>query len=315
MVPLKPSEVLAPGKFQDKITSLVPEITRIAEIEVQVLFNLDSSDMGIEQWEMIAEEIYKKLYKYDGFVIIHGTDTMVYTAAALSFSLINLNKPVVLTGAQRPLSKLRNDARLNLIDAVELASMDIPEVIIVFGQRILRGNRAKKISIHHFRAFHSPNYPYLGEIGVDIRLEHSKLLKRNGSPVLLKGFNAGVAVLSVHPSMAPEGFINLLDSPILVYILEGFGAGNLPVGNQNWISFIENAVQKDKLIFIGSHSMDGRVDLNLYAGAQKALAAGAHGLGAMTIEAAYVKLQKVLAQTQDKQEILQKFSENWAGEI
>ncbi len=315
MVPLKPSEVLAPGKFQDKITTLVPEITRIAEIEVQVLFNLDSSDMGIEQWEMLTEEVHKNLYKYDGFVIIHGTDTMVYTAAALSFSLINLNKPVVLTGAQRPLSKLRNDARLNLIDAVELASMSIPEVLIVFGQRILRGNRAKKISIHHFRAFHSPNYPYLGEIGVDIRLDRSKLLKKSGSPVLVKGFYAGVMVISVQPSMNPQFFINLLDTPVYAYILQGFGAGNLPTGTQNWVSFIESAVQKGKLIFIGSHSMDGGVDLNLYAGAKKALAAGAYGIGTMTIEAAYVKLQKILAQTQDRQEILHKFSENWAGEI
>lgn len=315
MVPLKPSEVLAPGKFQDKITTLVPEITRIAEIEVRVLFNLDSSDMGIGEWELLAQEIYKNLYKYDGFVIIHGTDTMVYTAAALSFSLININKPVVLTGAQRPLSKLRNDARLNLIDAVELASMNIPEVIIAFGQRILRGNRAKKISIHHFRAFHSPNYPYLGEIGVDIRLDRSKLLISSGSPVLVKGFYAGVAVLSVQPSMEPNVFINLLDSPIHAYILQGFGAGNLPVGVQNWIPFIERAREKGKLVFIGSHSMDGSVDLNLYAGAKKAWAAGAHGIGAMTVEAAYVKLQKILAQTQNEQEILQKFSENWAGEI
>ena len=315
MMPLKPSEVLAPGKFQDKIQLLVPEINRIADIDVHVLFNLDSSDIGIEQWNLLAEFIFEKLNSYDGFVIVHGTDTMVYTAAALSFSLPNISKPVILTGAQRPLSKFRNDARLNLIDAVELATMEIPEVLIVFGQKILRGNRSKKVSIFDYRAFRSSNFPLLGEIGVGIQLDESKILPLQGETSLRSGFKPEVAVISVHPSMNPDNFLSLLNEPIKVYILQGFGAGNLPNEILSWIPFISSATDKGKLVFIGSHSISGSVDLNLYASAKSALEAGAHGIGEMTVEAAYVKLQKILAQTQDKQEILQKFSENWAGEF
>ena len=316
MMPLKPSEVLAPGKFQDKICTLIPEITDIAQIKVEVLFNLDSSDIGISEWGQLAEYIYTNLDLFDGFVIIHGTDTMVYTAAALSFSLLNLNKPVILTGAQRPLSKLRNDARSNLIDAVELATMNIPEVMIVFGQRILRGNRAKKISIDHYRAFHSSNFPYLGEIGVNIQLDESKvLMPKRKKPRLIAGFNPDVIVLSIHPSMDPAIFTNLLDHKTRVFILHGFGAGNLPDSDPSWIPFIQQARDKGKIVFIGSHAISGIVDLNLYASAKRAMDAGAHGISGMTVEAAYVKLQKILAITQDKQEILTKFFENWAGEF
>jgi len=315
MMPMKPNDVLAPGKFQDQIHTLVPEITRIAHIQVEVLFNLDSSDIGIEEWDKLAGYVFGQLENYDGFVIIHGTDTMVYTAAALSFSLRNLNKPVILTGAQRPLSKLRNDAGLNLIDAVELATMDIPEVLIVFGQQILRGNRAKKISIDHYRAFHSSNFPSIGEIGVGIHLDEMKILKPLGKPYLLPGFSPKAVVLSVQPSMNPNIFRTVLDEDIRVIIIQGFGAGNFPIENPSWIPFIEKAIAKDKILFIGSHSISGSVNLNLYSSAKSALESGAYGIGSSTIEAAYVKIQKILALTSNKTEILEMFSENWAGEF
>ena len=315
MMPMKPSDVLAPGRFQDQIHTLVPEITRIAYIKVEVLFNLDSSDIGIVEWDILAEYIFNQMENYDGFVIIHGTDTMVYTAAALSFSIRNLSKPIILTGAQRPLSKLRNDAKSNLIDAVELATMNIPEVLIVFGQRILRGNRAKKISIDHYRAFHSSNFPSLGEIGVDVRLDETKILKHEGAPFLLPGFSRKVAVISVQPSMDPNIFRAMLDEDIRVIIIQGFGAGNFPNENPSWIPFIEQAIAKDKIIYIGSHSISGTVNLNLYSSAKSALESGAYGIGSMTLESAYVKIQKILALSNNKTEILEMFSENWAGEF
>jgi len=315
MMPMKPTEVLAPGNFQDKIMSLVPEITQIADIHVKVMFNQDSSDFSAPQWEELSECIYKNLDAYDGFVVIHGTDTMVYTASALSFSLLNLNKPVILTGAQRPLSKLRSDARLNLIDAVELATMDIPEVLIVFGQRILRGNRARKVSINHYRAFHSPNFPYLGEIGVGIQIDQSKILKQSGVTRLVQGFKSDVAIISIQPGIHPQYFEPLLMTPVNKYIIQSYGAGNLPCVEINWIPFIQKATKSGKLIFIGSHSISGSVNLEQYASAKQAGDAGAYGIGAMTVEAAYVKLQKISALTQDTTETLQKFNEDWAGEL
>lgn len=315
MMPMKPSEVLAPGKFQDKISTLVPEINRIANIDVHVLFNLDSSDIGIKQWDLMSAYIFENLNNYDGFVIIHGTDTMVYSAAALSFSLKNLNKPVIFTGAQRPLSRLRNDARLNLIDAVELATLDIPEVVIVFGQKVLRGNRAKKVSVFDYQAFRSSNFPLLGEIGVAIDLDESKILKSRGEPQLVQGFEPKVAVLTAHPSLNPEHFMGLINQDFRAFIIQGFGSGNLPGLECSWLPFISEAVGKGNAVFIGSHSMHGRVDLNLYASASNALKEGAKGIGVMTVEAAYVKLQKILAHTSKREQILDMFDENWAGEF
>ncbi len=315
MMPLKPSEVLAPGDFQDQVLTLVPEITRLADIDVEIVFNVDSSDIGISQWNEIAHLIFKRLNDYDGFVIVHGTDTMVYTAAALSFSLRNLNKPVILTGAQRPLSKLRNDARSNLIDAVETATQKIPEVLIVFGQRILRGNRAKKLSISRYDAFDTPNYPYLGRIGVDIQLYENKLSMPTESCRLVDGFSDAVAVISAHPSLNPAIYTPLLEGSTRAFIVVGFGAGNLPNLNPDWVPFIEKAVNSGRNVAIASHSAWGNVNLNLYASAKKAQDAGAIGIRSMTFEAAYVKLQKILASLSEPEQVKQAFLQNWAGEL
>ncbi len=315
MMPLKPSEVLAPGDFQDQVLTLVPEITRLADIDVEIVFNVDSSDIGIAQWNTLADLIFKRLNDYDGFVIVHGTDTMVYTAAALSFSLRHLNKPVILTGAQRPLSRLRNDARSNLIDAVETATRKIPEVLIVFGQRILRGNRAKKLSISRYDAFDTPNYPYLGRIGVDIQLYEDKLPMPAEPCRLMGGFSDEVAVVNAHPSLNPAIYAPLLEGKTRAFIVVGFGAGNLPNGDPDWVPFIEKAVSSGRNVAVASHSAWGSVNLNLYASAKKAQDAGAIGIGSMTFEAAYVKLQKILASLSEPEQVKQAFLQNWAGEL
>ncbi len=315
MMPLKPSEVLAPGDFQDQVLTLVPEITRLADIDVEIVFNVDSSDIGIPQWNELARLIFKKRNAYDGFVVVHGTDTMVYTAAALSFSLRHLNKPVILTGAQRPLSRLRNDARSNLIDAVETATKEIPEVLIVFGQRILRGNRAKKLSISRYDAFDTPNYPYLGRIGVDIQLYENNLPAPTEPCRLVEGFSDNVAVISAHPSLNPACYAPLLEGEAKAFIVSAFGAGNLPNNNPDWVPFIEKAVSTGRTVVIASHSAWGSVNLNLYASAKKAQEAGAVGIGAMTFEAAYVKLQKILTLHSEPEAVKQAFGENWAGEL
>ena len=177
MMPMEPDQILAPGNLQHELLKRVPEIAQIAEIRVIIPFNEDSSNLAIKEWDILAKTIDANMNEYDGFVIIHGTDTMVYTAAALSFSLINLKKPVILTGAQRPLSKLRSDARLNLIDAIEVATYKIGEVLIVFGQHILRGNRCRKTSITSYDAFYSPNYPLIGKIGLNVEPNKSLILK------------------------------------------------------------------------------------------------------------------------------------------
>ncbi len=315
MVPMEPEQTLAPARVQDHILNLVPELNRLAEIDVLTPFNKDSSNVGIEEWDLLSRLIYERWEDYEGFVLIHGTDTMTYTASALSFSLRNLNKPVILTGSQRPLSQSRSDARLNLIDAVELSTMDLREVLIVFNQKIFRGNRTKKISIKSYHAFESPNFPPLGEIGVTIDIDSSRLLKSEGPVFHLPGFYPGVVVLAIQPSLTPDNFYPLFDQDIKVLLLLGFGSGNLPFPKPDWLKFIKTSIERGIPVFIGTQSIQGDVNLSLYECGRRALESGAQSIGQMTVEAAYVKLLKILRLTSHPDAIVRMFHENWAGEI
>jgi L-asparaginase len=315
MVPVEPHHNYAPGDIRSQILNYVPEIQNLANLHVMIPFNVDSSNIGIKQWDQLGLLIYEQMDNYDGFVVIHGTDTMVYTAAALSFTLRNLHKPVVITGAQRPLSRLRSDARSNLIDSIELATMDVPEVIIVFGQRILRGNCAKKISATRYDAFDTSNLAHLGEIGLNINLDTQRLLKPKGPLEQITGFSSKVAMFPVYPSIPAEDMYHLVESEKRVIIILAFGAGNLPGLDPDWIPFVKEAVDAGKAVFIGSQSGHGATDLELYECGRNALNAGAGQLGKMTHETAYVKLQKILTLSRDVKSVHKMFSENWAGEV
>jgi L-asparaginase len=315
MTPIEPDEQLAPGNIQNQILQYIPEIQNLAEIDVVIPFNLDSSNIGFREWEILSDLIHNNIDNYEGFVVIHGTDTMVYSASALSFSLRNLRKPIVLTGSQRPLSKLRTDARFNLIDAVEMATMDIPEVLITFGQKILRGNRAKKNSITDYNAFDSPNYPLIGEIGINIQINYEYVLNPEKAYFYEKGFSNNLSVLSIYPSLNLDNYLPVLDSEINGIILRGFGAGHLPTILPNWMDFLKNARDKNIMIFIGSHSRHGSVNLDLYESGKEAKDLGAISLGKMTIEAAYVKLMRIFNQTTSRQKVIEVLRTSWAGEI
>ena len=315
MTPIEPGKQLAPGNIQNQILQYIPEIQNLADIDIVIPFNLDSSNIGIREWEILSDLVHTNIDKYEGFIIIHGTDTMVYTASALSFSLRNLKKPVIFTGSQRPFSKLRTDARFNLIDAVELATMTIPEVLITFGQKILRGNRAKKISITNYTAFDTPNYPLIGEIGINIQINQEYVLKPAEAYFYEKGFAKKLALLSIYPSLNLSNYLPVLDSDISGVILRGFGAGHLPTISPNWMNFLEKALAKNIMIFIGSHSRHGSVNLDLYESGKEAKDLGAIGLGKMTIEAAYVKLMRIFHQTTERQNVIRSFNTSWAGEI
>jgi len=315
MVPIEPSKTLAPGNLQEQILAVVPEIKKIADIEVEIPFNVDSSDIGSHQWDILSEIIKRKMDNYDGFVIIHGTDTMAYTASALSYSLLNLKKPVILTGAQRPLAKLRTDARSNLIDAIELATMQISEVVIVFGQRILRGNRTIKISNRSYDAFDSPNYPLLGNIGLDIRLNEKYFLSNNLPFIYNPGFSAKAMVVYIHPALDPGLFLPLIKDDLSAFIFVGYGAGNFPTKDPDWLPLIKTAVEGEKAVFLGSHSIFGTINPGLYESGKQALDLGVSNIEDMTIEAAYVKLLKILTYSSGVKEIYANFHNNLAGEI
>jgi len=316
MMPMEPDQILAPGNLQHELLKRVPEIAQIAEISVQIPFNEDSSDLSIKEWDSLAEIIDSNMNSYDGFVIIHGTDTMVYTAAALSFSLLNLKKPVILTGAQRPLSKLRSDARLNLIDAIEVATHSIGEVLIVFGQNILRGNRARKTSITSYDAFYSPNYPVIGEIGLNVEPETDLIRKNSDYYSFNPGFDPSVLSIHIFPNSDAEFYRHVVfNKKIRALMLIGFGAGNLPVKDSQWLSFIKDAISEGKIVLINSSSAHGRINLQIYESGQKALEAGAIGCNDMTIETSVVKIMKALASTSDIEKQKNYFLKDIAGEI
>ena len=296
MVPMEPDKTLAPLHIQNHILTHLPEIKEIADIEFEVAFNMDSANIQIEHWQKLAQIIYKNYEQYDGFVIIHGTDAMIFTACALSFMLKGLSKPVILTGSQRPLSQIRSDARSNLINSLELATHRIPEVAIFFGVNLFRGNRTIKISSTHYDAFESPNYQELGEVGLDIELFDQYFLEASEELLFSTSFDHNVFDLRYFPGLQTKFLDQLLDSPFKAVIVEALGAGNLAVQQNSLIPWIEKMSAVGKLVVIGSQSPYGRVNLNLYECGKMIQDAGAISAGDMTNAATIVKLMFLLGQ-------------------
>lgn len=314
---------MSPGKgegvlstqFIDEVFQYIPGVKDIAEIDFQSYFTVDSSNISVGHWINLGTVIADSMERYDGFVVIHGTDTMSYTASALSFMLNNLPKPVILTGSQRPLTAIRTDAKNNLINAIELATYDIPEVCIFFDNKLLRGNRAKKTSIDDFDAFSSPNFPLLAEVGLRVEVKNNHR-KPSGIFRLDKNFQNDVLCLRLFPGMNPQFLENISHSDVKVVILEAFGAGNVPVLEQSVIPFIRKMSLSGRLVAITSQSMNGAVDLHLYDCGKQALNAGAIACGDMTTEAAIIKTMYLLGQFDGAiQKVKNNFTLSLAGEI
>lgn len=295
MVPEGPG-ALKPGASLDSLFRYVPEALELADIDIRVLFNADSANIGVRHWQAIAEAIEAELDRYDGFVVIHGTDTMAYTASALSYMLVNLPKPVIMTGAQRPISVIRTDAKTNLVNALELATQDIPEVGLFFNYKLYRGNRAKKVSIDEFDAFASPDYPPLAEVGLNLHIREGAIRRPAGLFRVQREFSDKVLVLRLFPGMRPEHLAPLLASDVQAFVIEAYGAGNVPVVESSLIPFIEQATERGKLVALCSQAVSGTVDLSLYESGQRAAEAGALSCYDMTVEAAVVKLMYLLGQ-------------------
>jgi L-asparaginase len=298
-----------------RILELVPELQEVGTIEQRQICNRDSSDIGPEIWEQLAAEIAGALADYDGFVVIHGTDTMVYSAAALSYALRELPKPVVFTGSQRPMQALRSDARRNLISACMLATHPIPEVGLCFDDLLLRGNRAKKLSIADYRAFASPNYPPLAKIGLHVEVDRSRLRVPAGPFRLVSGFAPTAFHLKLFPGLNPKVAAAAAGPLLRGVILEAFGAGNLPILDPAWGELLREWRARGIVVAVVSPCPFGSVDMQLYAGGRSALDAGVVSAADMTAEAALVKLMHLLACYQDPQEVRERLSLDLAGEL
>jgi L-asparaginase len=302
------------SKWTEALHKEIPELSRLAEIHTDKIFFEDSSDINHLHWVRLIGHIESYYKKYDGFVILHGTDTMAYTASALSFAIQNPGKPIIMTGSQVPLYNLRSDARRNLINAVELATGSVNEVSICFNDHLYRGNRATKMSIGDFDAFASPNFPSLAEIGLEFRFHQLPDIK-TGELSVSKKFSDRLYTVKLHPNLDPELLIPLISADIDVIIIEAFGSGNFPIrGTYNLLPFIKMCRDENIQIVVTSQAPYDSVDMSLYESGQAALRLGAVSAGDMTAEATVTKTMYLLGKEVAGDDFKVQFEENIAGE-
>ncbi len=299
----------------DSLQKFVPEISRIANIETRLLYFKDSSDTEPADWITIAGEIEKEYDNYDGFVVLHGTDTMAYTASAISFCFENLGKPVILTGSQVPLNEIRSDASRNLINAVQMATLPFNEVGICFNDRIFRGNRTTKMSVGDFNAFTSPNHPPLAEIGIDINIKYT-ITPKFGKFRANKIFSDELLVLRLYPGFRPKKIEKLVDNGVRAVILLGYGSGNFPIqGDYSIKPLLEKCHKNDIFIIAASQAPYDAINLDKYQSGRYARDLGALSAGDMTMEATITKMMHLLGKTDNKHHIREQFLKPIAGEI
>ncbi len=278
---------------------------------------LDSSDITVKEWNKIATVIYENYSVYDGFVVLHGTDTMAYTASALSFILHGLNKPVVLTGSQIPLSEIRSDGRDNLITSLLIAAEGMAnEVCLYFSGKLIRGNRAVKMSADRLVAFDSPNYPHLADVGISIKYNYSALVKPEGKKFELRPFSdVPIGVLKVFPGIQFGLFESIMTEKLSGIVLETFGAGNIPSDSGSLIPIISRAFESGTVITVCSQCPSGTVSLGAYETSSALKAAGAVSGFDMTTEAAVAKLYYLFSLGLSVEEIKSYMEQNLRGEI
>lgn len=321
------TNTLCPVNF-DRIKDLIPELQKFNyQLSTYCFKNpVDSSNMTPELWIETVKIIETNYEKYDGFVILHGTDTMAYTASALSFLLENLNKPVILTGSQLPLESLRTDAKENLITAIEIAAAQqdnksvITEVCIYFEYQLYRGNRTHKFSAENFEAFRSVNYPVLAEAGVDIRFNHA-IIQKNKEENIGHKFKAyhkldmNIAILKLFPGFSPQ-YVKAITTinGLKAIIMETYGSGNAPV--DSWfLHLLEEAIQKNMIILNVTQCNGGSVDHGKYETSAKLEKIGIISAKDMTTEAAVGKLMFLLGNFTDVVKIKKLLQTSLSGEI
>ena len=313
---IKKANTLSPFNF-DELQNAFPELKDCGSSLSHITISkpIDSSNMDIDYWIELANSINDNYNKYDGFVILHGSDTMAYTASMLSFMLENISKPVIFTGSQLPIGIKRTDAKENLITSIEIAASNIiKEVCVYFEYQLYRGNRVVKINADNFDAFQSPNYPILAQAGVKIKYKKQYL-----SPQSSATFNVhtkisnDVAILKLFPSIKKEVVIAILNSATGI-ILETFGSGNATT--EDWfILELEKGIKKGKIIINISQCLSGSVNQGHYQTSKNLEKIGVLSGHDMTTEAALTKLMFLLANKSNNISVREKIEINLRGEM
>lgn len=282
---------------------------------------LDSSNMTPRDWMKLADDLMKHYHQYDGFIVLHGTDTMAYSASALSFLFDNLDKTIVFTGSQIPLMEVRNDAYDNLIASLLIAAVrPVPEVTLFVGNRLLRGNRSTKVSAERFQAFESPNYHPLARAGVQIEYDSAVALPMPTRPVKLHRIRPNtedmprVVDIRLFPGITADTLERILDAALDGAVLHTYGAGNAP-DDPAFLAILRQATDRGTVIVNCTQCLEGAVSMQSYATGNSLNEAGVLSGYDMTPEAALTKLYCLLARDLDRDQVCRLMQENLRGEL
>ena len=307
---------LKPFDFE-KLMAEIPELKKF-DIEISAIAfkkPIDSSNMNPKTWMYLANLIGQNYKHYDGFVILHGSDTMAYTASALSFLLEDLCKPVILTGSQLPIGIRRTDAKENLITAIEIAaSGNTPEVCVYFEYKLLRGNRTVKVNAEHFEAFDSPNFPALAKAGVYIKYNQKASCSIENPLKVHEQMSASIALLKLYPGIPQEVVKAVLNSNCKGIVLETFGSGNASTHSE-FLSILESAIHNGKIILNISQCLAGAVSQGFYETSSQLEKIGVISGKDMTTEAALTKMMFLLAQDLPTEELKTQLTCSLRGEL
>jgi L-asparaginase len=317
------TRVLRPINFE-QIMDNVPELDKLnCRLKVHSFEDIiDSSNMNPAIWSQIAGLIEANYDEVDGFVILHGSDTMSFTASVLSFMLENLGKPVIFTGSQLPISAVRTDAKENLMTSIEIARAKkndrsrVPEVCIYFDYKLFRGNRSFKYNSSKFEAFRSPNYPVLAESGVHLRFSANDIRhpKEDEPLIVHKNLASDVAVLKLYPGISPKVVENILNADVRGIVMEAFGAGNTTT-DQWFIDLLKDAIDNGKVILDISQCKVGTVELGRYETSRQLKDIGVANGYDMTYESAVTKMMYLWGQHNDPKIVKELLETDLRGEL